>query len=428
MLPVLTLTLKDLRLLWRDRFALFWVFGFPLLLGLMFGAAFGDGGNRGRLTLAIVDEDQSSISGELAAKLREHTSVRLIDAETLKVPVLDVAAAANAVRLGKLTAFVVLKKGFGDSLFAFGSTNSTMEIGIDPSRKAEGGFLQGILMETRFTLLAQQFMDPKVMKQRLKQMLDEITQAPDLNGLQKQALTVLLSSVRDFMDKLEVNKWKAENPFGNMGIKTVDIAQDKAQPRSSWEITFPSSILWGVLGCMVSFAVSLVVERREGTLLRLRIAPLYRWQVLAGKGMACFVGCVAAAVVLLVIGRICFHIRIPSLPLLGLAIGSTAFCFTGIMMFLSVLGRTEQAVSGSASAIMLVMSMFGGGMIPLAFMPEWMAMASNASPVKWGILALEGAIWRSFTLQEMLWPCGVLLGVGLLAFLIGAAMLQKRDF
>ncbi|RME31948.1 MAG: ABC transporter permease, partial [Candidatus Zixiibacteriota bacterium] len=50
---------------------------------------------------------------------------------------------------------------------------------------------------------------------------------------------------------------------------------------------------------------------------------------------------------------------------------------------------------------MLVMSMTGGGMIPLMFMPRWMSAVGTISPVKWSILAMEGAIWRGFTFSQM---------------------------
>jgi len=60
------------------------------------------------------------------------------------------------------------------------------------------------------------------------------------------------------------------------------------------------------------------------------------------------------------------------------------------------------------------------------FMPPWMDRASNISPVKWAIRALEGGIWRDFSIGEMALPCTILLGMGLLCGLIGVAVHQKR--
>ena len=63
----------------------------------------------------------------------------------------------------------------------------------------------------------------------------------------------------------------------------------------------------------------------------------------------------------------------------------------------------------------------------LIAMPPWMLTASHFSPVKWGILALEGAIWRRFTFLEMLTPCGILLAVGAVGFAVGVAWLRKQE-
>jgi ABC-2 type transport system permease protein len=98
------------------------------------------------------------------------------------------------------------------------------------------------------------------------------------------------------------------------------------------------------------------------------------------------------------------------------------------MMLLSVLGRSEQAVGGSAMAIMLVMATLGGGLVPLVAMPDWMVTMSHICPAKWGVLALEGAIWRGFDLAEMLLPCGILLSVGVLSFGLGVRILSRRAF
>jgi ABC-2 type transport system permease protein len=97
------------------------------------------------------------------------------------------------------------------------------------------------------------------------------------------------------------------------------------------------------------------------------------------------------------------------------------------MMLISTLGRTERAVGGAGWGIMLLMSMLGGGMIPLIAMPGWLQTASHASPVKWAILAMEGAIWRGFSLAEMLLPCAILVGVGGAAFAAGVANFARIE-
>jgi ABC-2 type transport system permease protein len=201
----------------------------------------------------------------------------------------------------------------------------------------------------------------------------------------------------------------------------------EGEPRSAYEITFPSAILWGLIGCIMTFAISLVTERSHGTLLRLRVAPLSWAQILAGKGLACYLTAVIVAALILFIGRVGLSVRLSSPVGLVLAVGSMAFCFMGLMMLMSTIGKTERAVAGAGWGIMMPFTMIGGGMIPLAFMPRWMQTVSNISPVKWGILALEGAIWRDFTLTEMLLPCAILLGIGAVAFAGGVKLLSRQE-
>ncbi len=150
--------------------------------------------------------------------------------------------------------------------------------------------------------------------------------------------------------------------------------------------------------------------------------------ILGGKGLACFLSCIATACILLLVGVVFLGVRVSSWPYVLISVAAMAVCFSGLMMLLSVLGRTEQAIGGSALAIILVMATLGGALVPLIAMPDWMLTMSHFCPAKWGILALEGAIWRGFDLAEMLLPWGILLSVGVLSFGLGVRILSRRAF
>jgi ABC-2 type transport system permease protein len=185
--------------------------------------------------------------------------------------------------------------------------------------------------------------------------------------------------------------------------------------------------MWALVGVCMSFAISIVHERLIGTFLRLRLAPISRSQILLGKGLGAFLAALGATTLLLLFAAVVFHVRMENPRELAAAILAASFCFVGLMMLIAVLGRTHQAVAGAGWAILLVMSMTGGGMIPLIAMPAWMQTVSNFSLVKWGVLALEGAIWRGFSWGEMALPLGILVGTGAAAFLIGATLLSRSE-
>jgi ABC-2 type transport system permease protein len=52
---------------------------------------------------------------------------------------------------------------------------------------------------------------------------------------------------------------------------------------------------------------------------------------------------------------------------------------------------------------------------------------SHFSPVKWSVLALEGAIWRGFSFTDMLLPAAVLLGIGAVGFAVGVSVLTRSE-
>ena len=284
-------------------------------------------------------------------------------------------------------------------------------------------------MEATFSILGQQFTDPEEIRKWLKVGQKEVEQARELPEAQKKILLESFAMLAGFVPLLLDAKVPSEGgPFAGLKLNVVPVTYDRSRPRSAFEITFPCSILWALLGCMMTFAMSIVIEQKQGTLLRLRVAPLGKMHILGGKGLACFLSCVGTACILLLVGVTCLGVRVSSWPYVLTSIAAMAVCFSGLMMLLSVLGRTEQAVGGSALAIILVMATLGGILVPLIAMPEWMLTMSHVCPVKWGVLAMEGAIWRGFDLAEMLLPWGILLSVGVSSFALGARILSRRAF
>jgi ABC-2 type transport system permease protein len=290
------------------------------------------------------------------------------------------------------------------------------------------GMLEGLITQSLFSTVGTQLLNPQNVSATVDKWMTGIAKADDLTPKQKDDYSAILRDWKQILPTESIMAAGGGMSLNNIVlIKKTDMSSTEAGPRTSFEITFPQSVFWALIGCCGAFAVSLVVERTRGTLLRLRLAPISRTQLLAGKGLACFVASIVVATGLMMFGAIVFKIRVLNLPLLILALAAASSCFVGLMMSISVLGRTEQAVGGAAWAILLVFSMIGGGMLPLAFMPSWLQTLSNISPVKWGILAVEGAVWRGFTVSEMLVPVGVLFGLGILFFSIGAWVLSKRE-
>ena len=425
MRSILTIAFKDLLELSRDKFGMFWVIVFPLIMAVFFGMIYSQGGKgtAGVMYVGVINDDGSAYADTFIKNLHQRESL------SIKPYALD--SAERMVRLGKLTAYIHLKKGFSDSMGIYGKDNNSLEIGIDPSRKAESGYLQGMIVQTLFETMQGKMSDKTFMQDKIRLGKQDIQKDTTISQGDKQNTSQFFNALETYYAHMDTSA-KQSGPMGSSGmntnLKVKSISRDfKGQPRSSFDITFPSAILWGMVACANAFAISLVSERRKGTYQRLRLTPIHSYQVLLGKATACFIACFGSNIFLLLLGYFVFHVRASNALYLAMASFCTAWCFVGTMTLISVFGKTEEGVGGATWGISMMMMMFGGGMIPLIAMPRWMQTASSFSPVKWGIYSLEGAIWRDFSFTEMLLPWGILLTIGLVTFTISWFKMQKLE-
>ncbi|MFM9957009.1 MAG: ABC transporter permease [Phycisphaerales bacterium] len=436
--PILALARKDILLLLRDRSGLFFTFVFPILIGVFFGTIFAGGGDEGprRIKTVVVDEDNSAGSADFVKRMNDGG-----DFETRPAATRD--EGVKRVRSGEVAAVVVIPKGFGASASnIFAGNRAALEVGSDPSRAAEAGMIRGLLTELAFSRFGDAFNDPTRMRGMAKDARAQVKLLDLVTPNQRDELDSFYKSLDDTLGAAEKltddNAEPAQTPrgagaaaggvgFGPVAIKSIDIQpRERFGPKNAYAVTFAQAIMWGVVGCCSGFAVSLLAERSSGTLVRLRMSPLGWPRVLAGKALACLLTTLAVGALMVLFAVLVFRVRPVSWAMLGLGMACVALCFVGIMMLLAVVGR--KTGSGQVGwSVMLVLTMVGGGSIPLFVMPQWLQTASGVSPVKWGILALEGGLWRGTSMAEMMLPCAVLLGIGAIGFVAGSMMIARDD-
>jgi ABC-2 type transport system permease protein len=420
MAKLAALAIKDLRILMADKGNVFWVFGFPLLFALLFGAVYaGAGRGPSGMNVAVVDEDKSEFSQLYVTHLESEAA--------LKIAKLERQEALTQVRKGRVAAAVVLRPGFGDGFSAFFDANDPkLQIASDPGQKMQGAYLEGLLAKAQFEVLAKRFRDRQWIRGQMGTWRDQIKGASGLFAADANVYLRFFDAMDNFLKDANDQTYEGGLGSGILHVAKLDVQQEYDGPRTPFQITFPQAILWAVLSCAATFAISIVRERTTGTFQRLRIGPISQADILAGKGLACFLTCALVIGLLVLLGKLVFKVPIGSPALFAVAAVCTCLCFVGLMMLVSTLGKTEQSVGGAGWAILMIMAMFGGAMMPLAFMPSWMRNVSHLSPIKWGILAIEGGIWRNFSPTEMLLPCGILLALGSAFFILGVLMLRRQ--
>ncbi len=439
MRTLFSIAIKDIRLLLRDKMAAFFVLGLPLLMGLFFGLMMNSSssGRSAKMKVALVDEDQSKYSQLLVQALESNKNV------TVEPTSSD--DARQSVQSGKRAAMLVIPKGYGDKAGLFWEAQPAIQLGVDPSRSAEGAMLEGFVMEAVGSLVGKRISNPKEMLDISKQAIDQIRSNEALSADRRTKLLDFFGEFDGFINSLdqiqsEPDESQASEPtptggFQIANIEKIDVTRQidpssiegqVKKLRSRWDISFPQAMLWGILGCVAGFAISMAQEREAGTLLRLRVAPISHAKLLGGKALACFLSTLGVIVAMTLVGYF-LGMRPLSYPKLAVAAISVALCFVGIMMMLSTLGKSVQSVSGIGWAANLIMAMIGGCMIPIMFMPEFISKLSVISPVRWAIQSIEGAIWRDFSWIQLTGCCSVLLAIGALGLLVGVFNSRRHE-
>ena len=423
MKAILALALKDLRLLVRNRAALFFALVWPLIVAILFGVVFGGGGGAsGKPKVALVDLDRSAGSATFARELGA--------LEELDVDAQPEAAARDLVRQGKRVAAVVIPQGYGESSRrVFHGDPPRVDLLIDPSRKAEQAMVGGMLQKVAGQRFGKQLTDPAMSREWIDQARVDLDQVP---AGQRASVGQFLDS----LEKLQADQKNAPAPSGGaqgaggwspLAVSVMPVVRASVGPPNGFAITFPQGLLWALVGCLMSFASSLVSERTEGTYLRLRASPMRPLEILLGKGLACLLAMLALATVLMGLAYVAFGVKTPTPGLLLAAVLASAFAFTGFMIMIASVGKTVQAVSGAGWALMMPFMLLGGGMMPTFVMPAWMQSVGVVSPVRWAMRSVEGALWRGFSLAELAPGLGVLLAVGALALAVGVWRFRRME-
>jgi ABC-2 type transport system permease protein len=191
------------------------------------------------------------------------------------------------------------------------------------------------------------------------------------------------------------------------GALPVDV---RVRPLYNPALKSSDFVVPGIIGMILSnilimlTAMSLVRERETGTLEQLIVTPLARSEIMIGKIVPwVFVGYIQMTTVLL-LGHFVFRVPVRG-PLLDLYAASFLFITAnlGMGLFISTLGRTQQAVVQSAVFIMLPNVLLSGFMFPREAMPAPARFAGALLPLTYYLQLTRGIVLKGVGLRE-LWP------------------------
>jgi ABC-2 type transport system permease protein len=187
--------------------------------------------------------------------------------------------------------------------------------------------------------------------------------------------------------------------------------------------------LWVVPGFTVMFAFfvisimarSFIIERDQGTLRRLMMAPIGTVPVLLGKTIPFYLTSVIQCALLFLCGRLMFGMPWGSQPIYLIpVILCTSAAATSLGLLLSTLVHTDQQVSSYGTTLILMFSSISGCFFPREFFPKMMRNISLFTPHAWSLRAFDAVLTQpKIDPQLIAMCCGMLLVFAAACFTTG---------
>jgi len=401
MRPSLGVAKKDFLLFIRDRATLFWVLAFPLMMMLLFSSVFGE--QEARFDVACVDMDEGGMATALIEALNSTEVISLHKFESEE-------KAIRAVKAGEkdMVGLLVIPEGFTDNLTsgAVGNLEFYIKEGDTTVQQMLTSFMSGFIEE----------FNSRFRKMILKEMMESMPENMSFGGY---VIT------REEMIKYMVSFAK---PI-NITMASISKQQVTSGTAAYWENKgqwVATMLVYSFLfSGMVSSTWTLVEEKENKTLKRLKVSTASTWSLLSGKILSALLTLSFSQVVLvlttLLVLRPDVNWNLSLFPLI--LMGDISGVSLGLLI--AEISPSPRAAGQAATVIGVILQFFIGIYFPVQFLPGVLRTFSELLPFTKAAEALSAVLVQGASMSQVVLP-SIYLGVSAVVFMTLAVALFPR--
>ncbi len=380
MTALLAIIKKELLLLSRDIHGLLLLFAMPMAFILI-------------MSLALQEQFSNTSVKKIAAQLVNQA--QNAEAERVIALLQQKSVFAWQSAHDKHTAFVLTLKQQNDVLQA--------DILVEPDTNAQ---TEALFTASVQEAMARQHTETLLLKLKIQQALQGDTAATltiDEDTLQKNSVSMRYNYQAD---------------------------QNHARP-SAVQQNVPAWLVFAMFFSVVPLSNTLISERQQGTLRRLRTLPISRALPVIGKLVPYFFINQIQVLLMLAVGvyampwfgaeSLTLGNSLLSLVVMSIALSSAAL---GYGILIAALARTTDQATTLGGVGNILLAALGGIMVPRFVMPETMQRIADWSPMAWGLDGFLDIFLRNGSLHDVLPEAGSLLLFGCVTIAL-AMHLQK---
>lgn len=427
------MTIKDLKLLLKDRRPLVTLLVLPMvfiaIVGMSTGQLLTGGDTRKAPRLAISNADTSEYGPQLVERYKSQKS---LDVHLAK----DASEAQSLVDLGRVDAALMIGPEFTARIDELGLKDV-----LDPDHGQLSTGLSAIdlSLDIRPGLVDAEMFRAAILSDLLKVIAPIVGKR---NALTRRFFTPAAENPGAENPDTEpsgeetppVNEATSAEPPSETGSpgSNTPVKSDTAEPAPKKATTGPSAsnvyliLVPGFTVMFVFFVVnimarSFLAERDRGTLDRLRIAPVSIVGILLGKTLPFFLVSVLQVTLLFVAGKLFFQMSWGPDPvwLIPMML-CTSLAATSLGLLLATIVQTDQQVAAYGTSLVILLAAISGCFMPRDWLPPMMQSISLATPHAWSLIGFDVILTRRVVdAAAVLRSCGVLMCFSLCFFTLG---------
>ena len=171
--------------------------------------------------------------------------------------------------------------------------------------------------------------------------------------------------------------------------------------------------------------LSLLSERRQGTLPRLVAAPVGPWSIVVGKALTGFAIGAIAMFVLIVSSTLLLGADWGNPIGVGLLVFGGVTSATGVSAMAATMARTEEQASGWNAILAMSLAILGGTFFSLARAPEFVAKLSLITPHAWFLRGLDELASPTGAVSDVFPAAAVMVGIGVVTGGVGLSRARR---
>jgi len=376
---IITIASNLLKVTFKDKSTILWLFVMPIIWTTLLGAVsgFGSSGSN-KVPIAIINTDKGSYGNIYQDIIKNEEDLNIILYSEEKFDEI-----INMVKDSKIAVLIYIPENFSNSIL----NDNEVTINVYKSSRYSSYYIE------------------ELMKKITNQInISSLTGHFILKNIEKRIILNDLDKKRYFEDSFydALSKLTSKNII-SVEYEVVSTQKEILVLPSGFNATSPGfGVMFVMIGAFFT-AVVLAEERETNILARLLTAPITKLVILTGKLFGVFCVSIIQFLFIIFFGQFVLRVNWGNSPTAVLLIAiSFTLSAVGLGTILSSIVKTSSQAGAFSVLISFTTSMLGGAWWPLEIMPKYLQNIGKLTPQYWAINGFNKIILRGFGINEIM--------------------------